>query len=186
MYECPQPWILDDIVARRSKIHGTGLFTTRRIQTGEIVVQLRGYLFSMDQVRSGLARPESLTGFSEDIYLGSPHLCQRTLDEYLNHSCDPNLWLDDDTTIIARKVIPAGKEITIDYATFEIDENWKLPSLCNCGAEMCRHTVSGHDWTIPALQKRYDGHFLDCISARFSVRDSIHEAQNSSVRASAR
>ena len=40
-----------------------------------------------------------------------PHI---SLDEYLNHSCDANAWLEDEVTLTARRDIAAGEEITLD------------------------------------------------------------------------
>ncbi len=34
----------------------------------------------------------------------------------LNHSCDSNLWMADEATVVARRDIAAGEELTLDYA----------------------------------------------------------------------
>src|ERR1700722_15545894 len=159
-------WVSAGVVTRNSSIHGTGLFSTRKIARGELILELGGFLFSIEEVRTRLARPESLTGLSDDWYLGSPISYPSDIDEFLNHSCDPNLWLEDQVRIAARRSIDVGEELTIDYATFEIDDNWRMPSPCNCGAVICREEVSGRDWRNETLQRRYGNHFLPCIAAR--------------------
>jgi hypothetical protein len=159
-------WVSGGIVARDSAIHGTGLFTSRTFARGEPLLELGGFLFSIGEVKAGLARPESLTGYSDEWYLGSPRSYPSAIDEYLNHSCDPNLWLESQVRVVARHAIVSGEELTIDYATFEIDDNWRMPSPCNCGAPTCRESVTGSDWRNEALQRRYGNHFLPCIAAR--------------------
>jgi hypothetical protein len=58
-----------------------------------------------------------------------------------NHSCDPNLVLADATTLVARREIAAGEEITSDYATMTNNPSWRM--TCNCGAADCRRVVTG-------------------------------------------
>jgi hypothetical protein len=72
----------------------------------------------------------------------------------LNHSCDPNTWFDGDT-LVTRRPIDAGEELTYDYATGDTD----VILYCHCETYRCRQVVEGHDWQIPQLQQRYAGHF---------------------------
>jgi SET domain-containing protein len=34
----------------------------------------------------------------------------------LNHSCDSNLWMSEEATVVTRRDIAAGEELTLDYA----------------------------------------------------------------------
>ncbi len=158
--------VANGIIASCSIIHGTGLFATRAFVSGEQMMKFGGFLFSRAEVKAGLAHPESLTGYADEWYLGRPLSYPGAIDDFLNHSCDPNLWLKDEVTVVARHDIDAGEEITIDYATFEIDDSWRMPSPCHCGTEICREKVTGSDWRNEALQIRYADHFLPCIEAR--------------------
>lgn len=166
----PSPWINPSLAVRHSEIQGMGLFASKLILRNEIVLRLQGMLFSRDDVKKGYARPESLTGYSHDFYLGTPSTQPSGPDESLNHSCDPNLWLANKTTVTARRNILPGEEVTIDYATFEIDESWVLPTQCNCNSHACRQHVSGLDLTRRFLQLRYQGHYLNCLWFRSAVR----------------
>ncbi|MBU2613459.1 hypothetical protein KJ925_03335 [Patescibacteria group bacterium] len=40
---------------------------------------------------------------------------------------------------------------------------------CACGTERCRKTVTGNDWKIPDLQKRYAGYFSDYIQRKIDA-----------------
>lgn len=77
--------------------------------------------------------------------------------DLLNHSCDPTLgWLDG-TRLVTLRDVAAGEELTLDYATSSAD-----PSLlvrCHCETYRCRQMVTGEDWRIPEVQRRYAGHF---------------------------
>jgi uncharacterized protein len=76
---------------------------------------------------------------------------------YGNHSCDPNLWHADATTVLARRHIRPGEELTIDYATRTGTEIWTM--TCQCGSVICRGTVTGRDWRLPLLQRTYGQHW---------------------------
>jgi hypothetical protein len=158
-------WISKSVVIGESTIHGRGLFAACPIKREETIIVFGGQLFSMGQVRQGLVRNQSVSGYAEGVYIGIPTQLPPTSDEYLNHSCDPNLWLVGPVTVVSRRDISAGEELTLDYATFEIDNEWKL-SGCNCGSDLCRHNITGHDWMNVDLRLRYDDHFLPCLNDR--------------------
>ena len=71
----------------------------------------------------------------------------------------------DEVTVVARRAIAAGEEITGDYAVWEAGDNYVLEP-CNCGTNLCRGRITGGDWRRPELQKRYAGHFLPYIERR--------------------
>ena len=98
----------------------------------------------------------------EDLYLvggEKPHLA-----DFINHSCDPTAVLISDTTIVARRPIPAGDEITYDYATSDTSPYDEFE--CLCGTHLCRRKVTGEDWLEPEIQARYAGHFAPYIQRR--------------------
>ena len=160
------PWITRGIDRRRSQIHGRGLFTKSAIPPGETVMILNGLLFSVAAVRAGKAREDSVTGYCEGYYIGSPVARPKSLDEYLNHSCNPNLWLVDALTIVARTYIEPDQELTFDYSTWEIDEQWNLGAACNCLEAECRKTITGKDWRLASVQDKYGDHILPCLQQR--------------------
>src|SRR5216117_2585122 len=70
----------------------------------------------------------------------------------------------------AMRDIPAGEELTHDWATTD-DDNYSVK--CKCGADNCRGTLTGKDWQRPELQKRYSGYFSTYLAkkiARMSKR----------------
>lgn len=83
---------------------------------------------------------------------------------YGNHSCDPNVWWVDEYALAARRYIPAGEELTNDYATSTGLESFTM--WCSCGSPLCRRVITGNDWRIPWLQLRYGEHWAPLLSAR--------------------
>lgn len=88
---------------------------------------------------------------------------------FINHSCDSNLWMQGTFTLIAKRDITPNEEITADYALWEA---WGYVSSwdCNCGSLLCRKKVTGKDWRLPEVQKRYLNHFSPLINKR--IKDS--------------
>lgn len=86
--------------------------------------------------------------------------------QFINHCCDPNVWMHDEVTLAARRHIGVGEELTVDYAMFEGDEEWVGRFECRCGSEFCRRSLSGKDWRRKDLQERYGEHFSPFINER--------------------
>ena len=84
----------------------------------------------------------------------------------LNHSCDSNLWMADEATLVARRDISAGEELAVDYALHTANPSWELDGPCKYGSPFCRGTVRGSDWRLPEVQDRYRGHFSPFINER--------------------
>jgi hypothetical protein len=58
------------------------------------------------------------------------------------------------TGSFATHPIRAGEEMTTDYAYCEAYPGYRLEP-CICGSGICRGRVTGDDWQIPELQRRY-------------------------------
>jgi len=106
--------------------------------------------------------PCSFSFVEEDVLLAGPG---DGLDYFVNHCC-PTAWMADEVTVVARKAIAAGGEVTGDYALWEAEDAYLVES-CGCGAAACPGVVRGTDWQLPVLQERDRGHFLPSIERRF-------------------
>ncbi|HEY3534774.1 MAG TPA: SET domain-containing protein [Pedococcus sp.] len=85
--------------------------------------------------------------------------------QLLNHSCDPSLaWAGDGVGLVAFRDVAAGEELTIDYATCTTDPAMLV--RCHCETYRCRQLVTGDDWAIPEVQRRYVGHFAPVVQRR--------------------
>ena|SRR6267378_1174186 len=120
---------------RPSSVKGRGLFATRRIPAGTVVTKVVGEVQNYDYDEESdygptwyaVARGEWIEPFED-----SPA-------RFVNHSCEPNAFMADTTTIKAARDIRPGEEILIDYATTEEDPKWLLE--CRCGTPRCRRVI---------------------------------------------
>jgi len=161
-----QTWYDPRLVLGPSPVHGQGLFAADAFAAGELVMEWGGTAYRVSDLAAGRVPPGiSYAIVDEDVLLAGP---ADDPDYFLNHSCDPNVWLDGGLRIVARRAIPAGAEITGDYATWESEPEYELVG-CQCGTAECRGTVTGSDWQKPALRQRYRGHFLPFIERRIAA-----------------
>lgn len=154
----PRSWIHPVLVGGLSKIHGEGVFAARAIACGEKLMEFGGEKVTAAVLERGGWRECSVWLARDGFYLALPDSdTEPSLDENLNHSCDPNAWISDDVTLAARRDIAAGEEITLDQGTWNFDDSaytWD-DSDCGCGARACRKRLTENDWRLPAVQARY-------------------------------
>jgi SET domain-containing protein len=148
-----------------------GSFAVEPIAQGEVVIVWAHAIIDVRQ--AGQARDGQLYVRADGQYIWQPDSWvdldgYDPAEEWLNHSCDPNVWMDDEVTLAARRDISAGEELTGDYALWELDPAWICPFGCNCGSHLCRHRITGRDWELPELQRRYAGHWHPVIEARIA------------------
>jgi len=67
-----------------------------------------------------------------------------TPDNFINHSCDPNLRYDAAGNVVAARSIAKGEQVFIDYGCFIV--NFDEPFECHCGAAGCRGRIRRQDW----------------------------------------
>lgn len=73
---------------------------------------------------------------------------------YLNHSCDPNLFVDVRAKrTVALRVIDAGEELTFFYPSTE----WRMqaPFACTCGTAQCCGEIRGAAELPGGVLQRY-------------------------------
>ncbi|HEY0602743.1 MAG TPA: SET domain-containing protein-lysine N-methyltransferase [Herpetosiphonaceae bacterium] len=164
-----QTWIDPRQVFSPSRTQGIGSFAREIIRRGEIVEIVGGTVMTDAEFQAfARATPRfNAIQIDEDRHLVEvPEITQRRAGGSLNHSCDSNLWLADEVTLIARRDIAPGEEITVDYALFTAEPEWILEQSCRCGSEVCRHTITGDDWQRLDVQQRYYPHFSPFINVR--------------------
>ena len=161
-------WLDPRLALRKSLIHGKGLVATQSFGVDEVVVVFGGTLFSKEDIAAGKANNRTLMQVDEDLWLGDPANQPLGEDYFLNHSCDPNLWITGDVTLTARKNIDPGEEVTMDYATHFADPTWTMKNTCNCGSQHCRRIITGRDWMRKDQQARYRGHFTPFLNMRIT------------------
>ena len=164
-----ESWIDPRLELRASSVHDRGMFARERIHAGEVVIVWGGRLFTASDIEQGLTRRYSVAEIGEGVYLGAFEDDPESIDDYMNHSCDPNCWMLDEVSIAARREIQPDEEVTIDYAMFGSGAGWRIDD-CRCGSQLCRHTITGSDWKIASLQSRYRSHFSPYLNDRILSR----------------
>ena len=147
-----------------SSIQGNGMIATRPIQTGETVVVIGGTVLTTAQFQAftETAIRYNAVQIGEDAHL----VDLPTAPGGMNHSCDSNLWMADEVTVVARRDIAAGEELTIDYALQSGLPVDLLGQPCRCASPACRGVITGNDWQRKELQERYQGHFSPFLNER--------------------
>jgi len=127
-----------------------------RLVTGKDLQQI----FTEAAQRSDHPYVDTIT-VGEDLHLVLP---PSQPNRYGNHSCDPNLWWADAYTLIARRPIVPGEEVTSDYAASTGIADFAM--ACSCGSALCRGVITGEDWRRPELQARYGDHWIPALLGR--------------------
>lgn len=164
----PGTWLDPRLELRPSLIHGKGLIAVRPIKRGDVVIIFGGTLFAKEDIAAGKANDRTLMQVDEESWLGNRADEPLGEDYFINNSCDPNLWVQDEVTLTARRSIAAGEEATMDYAMHFADPAWTMRQPCSCGSSLCRGQIRGTDWMLDDLQKRYLGHFSPLLNQRIA------------------
>lgn len=164
----PTSWYDARVEIRPSHIQGGGMFARASIAAGEIVAIVGGTVMTEEEFQAYiLTVPRyNATQIGEHLHLVDLIQTPEAVAGSINHSCDSNLWLQDEVTMVARLAIAAGEELTLDYALTTVEPQWQLDQPCQCGTAVCRHTITGNDWQLLEVQQRYVGHFAPFINER--------------------
>jgi uncharacterized protein len=161
-------WYDTRVEIRPSLIQGGGMFARQAIQAVEIVAIVGGTVMTEDEFHAYLATTSRFNAIQigECLHLVDLIQAPESVTGSINHSCDSNLWLQDEVTIVARRAIAAGEELTLDYALTTVEPDWQLDQPCQCKTPACRGIIRGTDWQLPEVQQRYQGHFAPFINER--------------------
>ena len=128
------------LVSRRSPIHGLGVFTTESIPPRRKVIEYTGEKFPPHQLSRHVRRRTSYL-FALNNYWTIDGSVAGSGAEYVNHSCEPNLYswvVKGRILFMSRRAIHIGEELTVDY-NFSRDQ---VTVKCKCGSAKCRGTIN--------------------------------------------
>ena len=163
-----ETWINPKIEIRDIPPKGKGMFARELIKVGEKIMTWGG-TWGIDYLDKAGAEKARINGklimqWDDDLY--SAETRGDSPGYFINHSCDPNTWMINAFTHVARRDINPGEEVTNDYALMEADENFISGWDCHCGSPLCRQKITGKDWHRKDLQQRYKNHFSPLINKR--------------------
>ena len=142
------------ITARRSSVHGKGLFALQPIAAGERLIEYKGEVTSW---RRAAARQRSEAGHTFVFGLSDGRVIDGSRGgnsaRFLNHACAPNceaIETGDRVFIHALTSIRRGDELFIDYGLAidgEITDDIRVQYACHCGESACRGSMLGNALT---------------------------------------
>jgi len=151
------------IGVHEDSLEGRGVVALQDIAREEVVAVKVAHLITRDEIEQITAEVGDYALQIDDNFYLSP----RNTDEiddmsvFINHSCDPNIGFRGQVVYVAMRDIRAGEELCHDYS-MERSDNYALD--CHCGSSLCRGKVTGQDWKIPELQRRYRDYFSIYLS----------------------
>lgn len=133
---------------KQSKIEGFGVFSTARIPARRLVVEYTGEKITVKEAVRRFWRMMRGHG-AKHAYWFRLDKKRYVLDgavggcgaEYINHSCDPNLFTRrarGRILLYSRRAIRRGEELTLDYR-FSAESS---RVECHCGSPRCRGTIN--------------------------------------------
>jgi len=130
------------LVLRQSGIHGWGVYAGEPIAAKRKVIEYTGERISRRETkRRSEIQNKQIYLFTLDNYWTLDGASGGSGAEYINHSCDPNLftWIHKGHILyMSTRPIKKGEELTVDYHfSKDIEE---VP--CFCGSTKCRGTIN--------------------------------------------
>lgn len=149
----PYPYMSPIIKRGKSIIADNGIIAQRDIQEGEILAINYGVIVDTQTINNICKYYD----YDNTLciwfwqYLANKPFSADGQGAYINHSCEPNIGLLTQNTIVAIKPIKEGQECCLDYGTFETREWWTMN--CTCWSTHCRKTITAKDYLLPDVQK---------------------------------
>lgn len=170
-------WVSSKLEIKTAGRKGMGTFTSSFIKKDEILIVQGGVIAAADLFRNPQFDAIAYHCFQveRDVYICPLDHRKETADGVflVNHSCNPTCGFRGQITLVSRRDLMPGDEVTYDYAMTDVgvaEEKW-LAMKCFCGSTNCRKFITGDDWEIPDLQKNYQGYFSTYVQA---VIDAKH------------
>lgn len=155
---------IDYLHVQKSSIQGLGLFTSQFIPANEILFRLAGEKVTRpyNTINAQLNPNWMGIGFEEwlEIEKGDVGI-------YVNHSCKPNVLMNEHMEFISIAPIKKGEELLLDYSTTELDPYWSMK--CSCGQSCCRKTLLSFQYLPMHLQKAYSNYLSPAILSGSSL-----------------
>ena len=165
-------WMSNKLVVKPSHTHDKGVFAKKAISKGERVAIFGGDIIRIDEIPTLPLRLRQYTMQIEERFVLGARRGQPEDTDYFNHSCNPNVGFRGQVFLVALRDIRAGEEVTFDYAMVVSPSRGSdvtFQMSCRCGTSKCRRSITESDWTLPDLQRRYDGYFSQYLQEKINA-----------------
>ena len=143
---------MENLILRQSK-KGKAVFANKNFKKGEKLIGFKGKLFTYSQLPAPYSKADDhYVQIGKNLYMGP----SGKLDDFINHSCNPNSGLKIQSKIVnlvAIKSIKKGEEVTWDYSITMDEDDWEM--VCKCGSKNCRKRVKDFKYLPKRIQKKY-------------------------------
>lgn len=131
-------WINTSTAVKKSNVHGLCRYATESIVKDDIIFVAGGLAKNIKESKwyKGLL-------IDQDIVLDLPEGSE--YEAYVNHSCEPNVYIDGQIVFRALRDIDKDEFLSVDYGTFMLTKKNPIDP-CNCGSKKCRGKVTGEDY----------------------------------------
>lgn len=123
---------MSDLLIKKSKIQGKGVFAGRVFEKGEVVLKWKPKILKLSEMKNLSAK--------EKHYLykagKNKYFLEQPPERYVNHSCNPNTRVKNYCDVAIRN-IRRGEEITSYYKKASLP----LGFVCNCGRKNCSKVI---------------------------------------------
>ena len=123
-----------------------GVFANKEIKKWELIAN---FIWNKYLSSEAIKLPSVMINHAIQIWNNEYVYAQNRLAEKINHSCEPNCWINNLTKVVAMRDIDEWEEITWDYWMSE-DSNWKCE--CKCWTLSCTWTIKSFK-DIPSITK---------------------------------
>ncbi len=144
---------------KKSKIHNIGVFSDQFIKKNTLITRILGDIYNKKEYKKLYKKiGDKFLQIDKNFYLGpkKSKLNNNLIDEYLNHSCNPNCGIIEQRGKFyfkSIKDIKVSEELTWDYSTSIEDDD--EPEKCNCNSDKCRNKIESFSMLPNELQKKY-------------------------------
>lgn len=150
-------------IARQKNEGGCGVFAKKNIPKGTLISIWGGEIAHKAKLDPTMPRfTQRVLQIDEELYILTSD--EPEPNDCFNHSCEPNLGFSGQIALVTLRDVRAEEELCFDYAMSDGEPYDQFD--CLCGAPTCRGKVTGNDWRLPQLWKKYDGYFSPYLAKR--------------------
>ncbi len=141
-----------DLILKKSR-NEKGVFANKSFKIGDEITRFKGKTFTFSQLPAPYNKVQDhFVQIGKKKYLGP----SGGLDDFVNHSCNPNSGFkikNKKAILVAIKSIKKDQEITWDYSTTMNEDDFTM--RCNCKSKYCRKIIKDFKYLPKKIKEKY-------------------------------